>query len=129
MLSLVVSKNSHAKTKDLRVGRFSLDASSVPPIVLYYPAFLAAAALFPEIFTRHRPFFFSQPLRHLRRKAHLFWEEIIPLRRHLDDIKMYVPEFVPEFIPEFVPEFDLNTDFYSGTNSGMNSGTNFFYVV
>ena len=37
-------------------------------------------------------------------------------RRHLDDIKKYVPEFVsefiPEFIPEFVPEFDLNTDFY-----------------
>ena len=40
------------------------------------------------------------------------------IRRHLDDIKKYVPEFVPEFIPEFipefVPEFDLNTDFYSG---------------
>ena len=51
------------------------------------------------------------------------------LRRHLDDIKKYVPEFVPEFIPEFVPEFDLNTDFYPGTNSGMNSGTSFFYVV
>ena len=51
------------------------------------------------------------------------------LRRHLDDIKMYVPEFVPEFIPEFVPEFDLNTDLYPGTNSGMNSGMNFFYVV
>ena len=42
-------------------------------------------------------------------------------RRHLDDIKKYVPEF----IPEFVPEFSLNTNFYSGTNSGMNSGTNF----
>ena len=57
-----------------------------------------------------------------------------PIRRHLDDMKKYVPafipefvpEFVPEFIPEFVPEFELNTDFYSGTNSGMNSGTNFF---
>ena len=52
------------------------------------------------------------------------------LRRHLDDIKKYVPQFVPEFIsefiPEFVPEFDLNTDFYSGTNSGMNSAMNFF---
>ena len=43
-------------------------------------------------------------------------------RRHLDDIKKYVPEF----IPEFVPELGLNTDFYCGTNSGMNSGTNFF---
>ena len=46
------------------------------------------------------------------------------LRRHLDDIKKYVPEFIPEFIPEFVPEFvpefGLNTDFYCGTNSGMN---------
>ena len=55
------------------------------------------------------------------------------LRRHLDDIKKYVPEFVPEFIPEFIPEFvpgfGLNTDFYCGTNSGMKSGTNFFYVV
>ena len=52
------------------------------------------------------------------------------VRRHLDDVKKYVPEFVPEFIPEFipefVPEFDLNTDFYLGTNSGMNSGMNFF---
>ena len=44
------------------------------------------------------------------------------VRRHLDDIKKYVPEFVPEFIPEF----DQNTDSYSGTHSGMNSGTNFF---
>ena len=57
--------------------------------------------------------------------------EIGLFRRHLDDIKKYVPEFVPEFIPEFFPEFffpefDLNTDFYSGTNSGMYSGTNFF---
>ena len=51
------------------------------------------------------------------------------IRRHLDDIKKYVPEFVPEFIPEFDPEFDVNTDFYTGTNSGMNSGTNFFHVV
>ena len=50
-------------------------------------------------------------------------------RRHLDDIKKYVPEFVPEFIPEFLPDFDLNADFSPGTNSGMNSGTNFFYVV
>ena len=33
------------------------------------------------------------------------------LRRHLDDIKKYVPEFIPEFVPEFVPEFGLNTDF------------------
>ena len=43
------------------------------------------------------------------------------LRRHLDDIKKYFPEF----IPDFVPEFDLNTDFYSGKKFGMNSGTNF----
>ena len=57
----------------------------------------------------------------------------VVVRRHLDDIKMYVPEFVPElipeFVPEFVPEFGLNTDFYCGTNSGMNPGTNLFYVV
>ena len=51
------------------------------------------------------------------------------LRRHLDDIKMYVPEFILEFVPEVVPEFGLNIDFYCGTNSGMKSGTNFFYVV
>ena len=58
------------------------------------------------------------------------WFQIyVSVRRHLDDIKKYVPEFVPEFIPEFVAEFDLNTDFYSGTNSGINSGTNFFYIV
>ena len=47
----------------------------------------------------------------------------ISIRRHLDDIKKYVPEFVPEFIPEFIPEFvpkfDMNTDFYSGTNFFM----------
>ena len=51
------------------------------------------------------------------------------LRHHLDDIKMYVPEFIPEFVPEFVPEFGLNIDFYPGTNSGINSEMNFFYVV
>ena len=54
------------------------------------------------------------------------------IRRHLDDIKKYAPEFVPEFIPEFVPEFDLNSDLYTGTNwemnSGMNSGAYFFML-
>ena len=39
-------------------------------------------------------------------------------RRHLDDMKKYVPELALEF--------DLNSDLYSGINSGMNPGTYFF---
>ena len=44
-----------------------------------------------------------------RKRFCIFLSRPLFLRRHLGDIKKYVPKFVPEFIPEFVPEFDLNT--------------------